>query len=158
MDGAAPSLPTIALRVGLIQALDLMTILLRTMFIALLLAAPHISSATSDGELAWTNVTFCNGADICVSMSTNRWNGLDALAITNKGRSISNLPKPGNDLPYPLLQDTKLISVARADGGFENRLEITFLDTSMRKFIYLVSFSQGSVYKTEVVAAPPAPV
>jgi hypothetical protein len=135
-----------------------MHILLRALFTLLLLAAPGPSFATSDGELAWTHVAFCNSAEICVTMASESGQGLDSLAITRKGLAIGNLPKPGKDLLYPLLQETRLVSVARADGGFENRLEVVFLDSAMRRFTYNVTFYRDTVYKTEVVAAVPAPV
>ena len=126
----------------------------KALCVALLLVAPPLSIA-SDGELGWTSVSFCNGADICVAISTDAGNGLKDLSITVKGQTIGNLPVLPNNVNCGLLQDTKLISAVRADGGYENRLEVPCLDSSERKFIYQVWFYQGRVYKSELVAAVP---
>jgi hypothetical protein len=108
-------------RVGLIPVLDVMRNIVATVFL-LLLSAP--AAATSDGELAWTKVDFCNGAGYCVKIETNPDNELGAIAITHNGVEI-DVPDLGVVKGEPDLRLVRLVTLAEAN-GYANRLEIPF--------------------------------
>jgi hypothetical protein len=97
---------------------------MRTIFatIFLLLSAP--AAVSSDGELAWTRIDFCNGAGYCVKIETNPENELGAIAITHNGVEI-DVPDLGVVKGEPDLRLVRLVSLAEAN-GYANRLEIPF--------------------------------
>lgn len=81
----------------------------------------------SDGELAWTSVSFCNGAGYCIDLASTKGVGIDSMHMKRNGKEIA-LPK---DLPgkneLPILDEVRFINVLRTDGTSENRLEVPFL-------------------------------
>ena len=90
--------------------------------VLVLLSAPV--AATSDGELTWTKIDFCNGAGYCVKIETNTDNELGSVAITRNGIKI-DVPDLGVVKGVPDLRLVRLVSIAEA-GGYANRLEIPF--------------------------------
>jgi len=95
----------------------------------LLLCAP--AAATSDGELAWTRIDFCNGAGYCVKIETNPDNELGTIAITHNGVEIA-VPNLGAVKGVPDLRFVRLVSLAEAN-GYANRLEIPFFGTPAKR-------------------------
>ena len=81
-------------------------------------------AATSDGELAWTRLNFCNGAGYCVKIETNSDNELESVAIARNGTEI-DVPDLGIVKGEPDLRLVRLVSLAEAN-GYANRLEIPF--------------------------------
>jgi hypothetical protein len=90
---------------------------------ALLASASH----ASDGELAWTSVSFCNGAGYCIDLASTKGVGIDSMHMKRNGKEIA-LPK---DLPgqneLPILDEVRFINVLKTDGVSENRLEVPLL-------------------------------
>src|SRR5690606_37687832 len=77
-------------RRSLTQALDVM----RNIFAVLIFLLSTPAAATSDGELAWTKIFFCNGAGYCVKIETNPDNGLGTISVSHNGIDI-NIPDLG---------------------------------------------------------------
>ena len=95
-------------------------------FIAILIMAALSgpAAASSDGELAWTQISFCNGAEYCVRIDTTDDNRLKTVAISHKGVDIvvPDLSSYGGE---PNLRSVRLVSTEKP-WGFVNRLEIPF--------------------------------
>ena len=95
----------------------------------LLLSAP--AAATSDGELAWTKIDFCNGAGYCVKIETNPDNELGSVAIMHNGIEI-DVPDLGVVKGKPDLRLVRLVTLAEAN-GYANRLEIPFFGSRAKR-------------------------
>jgi hypothetical protein len=94
-------------------------------FVAVLfsiLGGPAI--ADSDGELTWTEVSFCNAAGYCVRIDTTSDGQLSSVGISHNGAEIlvPDLKSYGGE---PDLRSVRLVSVSEP-AGFTNRLEIPF--------------------------------
>ena len=103
-----------------IQSLDAM----RTLVAILIAALSGPATASSDGELAWTQVSFCNGAEYCVRIDTTPDNRLNTVAISHKGVDLA-VPDLKSYDGEPNLRAVRLVSVEKP-WGFINRLEIPF--------------------------------
>ena len=97
---------------------------MRTFFAILIFLLSTPAGATSDGELAWTRINFCNGAGYCVEIETNPSNELGTIAITHNGLKI-DVPDVGSVKGEPDLRFVRLITLAEAN-GYANQLEIPF--------------------------------
>src|SRR5690606_5841759 len=104
---------------------------MRTIFATLIFLLSAPATATSDGELAWTMLNFCNGAGYCVKIETNPDNELGTITITRNGVEIDapdlGIVKGAPDLPF-----VRRISLAEAN-GYANRLEIPFCGTPAKR-------------------------
>jgi hypothetical protein len=114
----------------------------------LLLVSPAASSA-SDGQLAWTQLSFCNGAGYCVQIDTDSTNRVKSIAISHDGKPIDP-----PDLKYldgePDLQHVRLVN-ASATNGFENRLEIPFFGKNGYMVTITIVDDKVTVIKQTVV-------
>jgi len=104
---------------------------MRNIFAILILLFIAPAAATSDGELAWTRITFCNGAGYCVKIETDPDNELGTIAITRNGVEI-HVPELGTIKGVPDLRFVRLVSLAEAN-GYANRLEIPFFGTPAKR-------------------------
>lgn len=104
---------------------------MRSFFAVLTLLASASAAAASDGELAWTNVSFCNGAGYCVQIETTQDNGLGKVAVLHNGVNIE-IPNLGSVQGEPDLRSVRLVSLAEAN-GYANRLVIPFSGKDSRR-------------------------
>jgi hypothetical protein len=102
-----------------------------TIFAILIFLLSVPAGATSNGELAWTRINFCNGAGFCVKIETNPANGLGPIAIQHNGVEIK-IPNLGTVKGEPDLRLVRLVSLAEAN-GYANRLEIPFFGTRAKR-------------------------
>lgn len=98
---------------------------------------------SSDGEIGWTSLSFCNGAGYCVDITSSTGVGIDSLQIKRNGKVIYLPRDVAKDVQLPVLNEVRLINVWRHDGTGENRLEVPFLTPqsnggSNRSILYLV--------------------
>ena len=103
---------------------------MRNIFAALIFLLSAPAAATSDGELAWTKISFCNGAGYCVKVETNPANGLGTVSISRNGVDI-DIPDLGVVNGEPDLRLVRLVSLAEAN-GYANRLEIPFFEKTAK--------------------------
>lgn len=117
------------------------------------------AAANSDGELAWTNLRFCNGAGYCVDISTADGEEIESLQVTRKGVLVEIPSSMYTGVGEPLLNTTRFISTRRDDGGYENVLELTFVifeKGESRRALRRIHIFEGKAYKLELIS-PPAP-
>jgi len=114
--------------------------------------------ASSDGELAWTNLSFCNGAGYCIDISSSNGAEIEQVRIRHNGVDIAvpdDLPK-GEGSPF--LNQTRFVSISRADRRAENHLEIPLVrfrdDGSSSKSVLTIVVVDDKVTNTKVVASP----
>ena len=85
--------------------------------------------ASTNGEIAWTKLCFCNGAGYCVDVESKNGIGISALEISHDGVDLV-IPKDAitiGDADAPLLNEMRLLSVQKSDGTFGNILELPYL-------------------------------
>jgi len=104
---------------------------MRNIFAALLFLLSAPAAATSDGELAWTRILFCNGAGYCVKIETTPDNGLGTVSVSRNGVEI-DIPNLGVVKGEPDLRFVRLVSLAGVN-GYSNRLEIPFFGKTTKR-------------------------
>jgi hypothetical protein len=80
--------------------------------------------ASSDGELAWTNLSFCNAAQYCIDISSSKTAEIEQIRIRHNGTEIA---VPGDVTKHagsPLLNQVRFVNIFRKDRRVENHLEI----------------------------------
>lgn len=85
--------------------------------------------ASTNGEVAWTKLYFCNGAGYCVDVESKDGVGIAALKVSHDGVDLV-IPKDAiaiKDTDAPLLNEMRLLSVQKSDGTFGNILEVPYL-------------------------------
>lgn len=88
--------------------------------------------ASTDGELVWTRLSFCNGAGYCVDANSNNGSGISLLRVSHNGVELK-IPTSAfaiRDVDAPLFNEVRLLSVQGKDGTFGNVLEIPYLRLS----------------------------
>jgi len=131
---------------------------------AMLLLTPMPGLASVDGEVAWTKLSFCNGAGYCVDIASAKGVGIDLLRIAHDGKEIDIPDDIGESVEIPLLNEVRLLSIQRSDGEFWNCLQIPFLtldNNESKRTVLSVFIFNDAVIKSELddamEASTPAP-
>jgi hypothetical protein len=124
--------------------------------LALLVGTAH---ASSDGELGWTNLSFCNGAGYCIDINTSSKGAeLEQVRIRHKGVDIAVPDGLAKQEGSPPLNQTRFVNIFREDRRAENHLEIPLLrfrdDGSSSKSVLTIVVVDDKVTMTKVVASP----
>ncbi|KFN45022.1 hypothetical protein N789_03095 [Arenimonas oryziterrae DSM 21050 = YC6267] len=126
---------------------------LRKMIAVALFFLPSLADASQEGEVEWAKLSFCNSTGYCVDIAQSQAHELSSLAVSHSGRSIEIPVSMREGVGRPLLNDVRLVSSQRADGGYENRLEIPFVSLtasgSSKKSVLKIYIYEDSAYKSE---------
>ncbi len=111
------------------------------------------SRAGTDGEVAWTKLSFCNGSGYCIEVESSGGTGISSLKMAHNGSEVV-IPKSAiaiGEADAPLLNEVRLLSVQRSNGAFGNTLEIPYLrlagGKSMRMVLKL-HFDESDSFQT----------
>lgn len=116
-----------------------------------LVASP--SRAGTDGEVAWTKLSFCNGSGYCIDVESSGGTGIASLRVAHNGLEIV-VPKDAITIgaaDAPLLNEVRLVSVQRSNGAFGNTLEIPYLrfaEGKPSRMVLKLHFDEGDSFRT----------